>query len=147
MPNDLMTGFQMVDDDVDRRGLDAVEELGDASSLEGEVVGEDLDARADQGPQLWRLRGWPHRENRILDQKEGDLVACFHQPARQFAVIADIVRFERVSRFDKQIFSHVLSPIRCTNFQGVMTSFFNVGSRPAAPGIGDGALQLTYRAP
>src|SRR5689334_19914850 len=56
VPQSLVPSFQMVDHDLDWRDLDTVEELGDAPFSECEVVGEDLDAGADQPPKLRGLR-------------------------------------------------------------------------------------------
>ena len=44
MPKRLVAGFQVVDNGLDWRDLDTVEELGDAPLFECEVVGEYLDA-------------------------------------------------------------------------------------------------------
>ena len=40
VPEGLVAGFQMVDHHLDWRGLDTVEELGDASLFESEIIGE-----------------------------------------------------------------------------------------------------------
>ena len=42
VPEGLVPSFQMVDHHLDWRGLDTVEELGDASLSQSEVVGEYL---------------------------------------------------------------------------------------------------------
>ena len=44
--------LEMVDNDVDWRNLDTIEELGDAPLLEREIIGEYFDACADQRPKL-----------------------------------------------------------------------------------------------
>jgi len=67
VPKSLVASFQMVDHDLDWRDLDTVEELGDAPLSEREVIGEYLNAGADQQPKLWNLRRRPGREHRILN--------------------------------------------------------------------------------
>jgi hypothetical protein len=52
VPESLVASFQMVDHNLDWRDLDTVEELGDAPLFEREVIGEYLDAGADQHPKL-----------------------------------------------------------------------------------------------
>jgi hypothetical protein len=40
VPKGLVPGFQMVNHHLDGRGLDTVAELGDASLLQSEIIGE-----------------------------------------------------------------------------------------------------------
>ena len=58
----------MVDHDLDRRGLDTGEQFGDAPLFKGKIVGEYLDAGADQGLELRGLGRRPRGQHRILNQ-------------------------------------------------------------------------------
>ena len=51
-----MPSFQVIDDGLDWRNLDTIEEFGDAPLLEREVIGEYLDSRADQRAKRRDLR-------------------------------------------------------------------------------------------
>src|SRR5687767_15145649 len=109
VPDGLYAVCELVDDDIDLGRFDTTDEavVWDSTLTEREVVRENLHTRFDERVEALRLRALARRQNAVLHQVQGHVVALLFQARGEIIKIGDVVGFERVSRLNQEIISHI----------------------------------------